>query len=57
MEDDRLFSVSQATCNHAKERHYTQKDFDMLNGFELVFTRCMNCHKILSIDAKKIANH
>lgn len=37
MEKDRLFHVSQAACNHTKERHYTQRNFDMLNGFEFVF--------------------
>jgi hypothetical protein len=51
-----MFHVSQAACNHTKERHYTQRNFDMLNGFEFVFTRCMNCHKILIIDAKKLGN-
>ena len=56
MENDRVFVVSQASCNHTKERHYTQRNFDMLNGFEYVFTRCMNCHKILIIDAKKLGN-
>jgi len=56
MENDRVFTVSQSSCNHTKERQYTQRNFDMLNGFEFVFTRCMNCHKILIIDEKKLGN-
>ena len=54
MVEDRLISVSQVMCNHAKQRSYTQTRFDMLNGFELVVTRCINCHKILAFEAKKL---
>jgi hypothetical protein len=60
MEGDRgdsLFSVAQATCDHAKERHYTQTEFDILKGFELTVTRCINCHKTLALQAKKVGNH
>ncbi len=54
MEEDRLLSVSQVTCDHAKQRRYTQTRFDILNGFELILTRCINCHKILAFEAKKL---
>jgi len=54
MEEDRPVTFIQATCDHTKERHYTQTQFDMLNGFELTITRCINCHKTLSMEAKKI---
>jgi hypothetical protein len=54
MGTDRLVSISQAACDHAKERRYTQKHFDILNGFELVLTRCINCHKILAFEIKKL---
>ncbi len=54
MEEDRLISISQVTCDHAKQRHYTQTRFDILNGFEIVVTRCINCHKILAFKAKKL---
>ena len=54
MAEDRLVSISQATCEHAKQRHYTQTRFDILNGFEIVLTRCINCHKILNLEAKKL---
>ena len=54
MEEERLTSVSQVSCDHAKQRRYTQRRFDILNGFELVLTRCINCHKILILEAKKL---
>jgi len=54
MEQEELTSVSQALCDHSKQRRYTQKQFDILNGFELVETRCLNCHKILVLNIGKI---
>lgn len=54
MEEDGIVSIDQANCNHAKERHYTQREFDVLNGFELRITRCINCHKTLTFEAKRI---
>jgi hypothetical protein len=54
MKEDRLFLLSQVSCDHAKQRRYTQTRFDILNGFELVLTRCINCHKILALEAKKL---
>jgi hypothetical protein len=57
MYEDKLVYTSQPNCNHEKQRLYTQRQFDILNGFELNLTRCINCHKIVNLDAKKIANH
>jgi len=54
MEENRLISISQVTCDHAKQRCYTQMRSDILNGFEVVVTRCINCHKILTFEAKKL---
>jgi hypothetical protein len=54
MEEDRLVSISQVTCDHWKQRLYKQTRFDILNGFELVLTRCINCHKILAFEVKKL---
>jgi hypothetical protein len=54
MEENRLDSISQVTCDHAKQRRYTQTRFDILNGFELVLTRCINCHKVLAFEVKKL---
>jgi hypothetical protein len=54
MEKKRLISISQVICEHEKQRHYTQSRFDVLNGFELVITRCINCHKILALKVKKL---
>jgi hypothetical protein len=55
MDKRRLASVSQVTCDHAKQRRYTQRRFDILNGFELVVTRCDNCNKILALEVKKLS--
>jgi hypothetical protein len=57
MDEDRLVYTSQLNCNHEKQRLYKQRQFDILNGFELNYTRCINCHKIVNLDAKKFANH
>ena len=55
MEDERLVNVGQH-CDHKEQQLYTERCFDILNGFELNFTRCLNCHKIVSLDAKKFEN-
>jgi len=58
MEEDILFSAIQPNChNHEKNEFYTQKRFDILNGFEFTLTRCLNCHKILKLEAKKNYEH
>ena len=54
MDEEKLVENSQRNCNHETEGLYTQRCFDILNGFELTFTRCINCHKIVSLDAKKL---
>ena len=54
MDEERLVDISQRNCDHGTERLYTQRCFDILNGFELTFTRCINCHKIVSLEAKKL---
>jgi hypothetical protein len=32
MREDSLLSITQVTCDHAKQRHYTQTNFDILKG-------------------------
>ena len=54
MEEDILFSTRQLNCIHEQEV-YTQRRFDILNGFEFNLTRCLNCHKIVGLDAKKFS--
>jgi hypothetical protein len=54
MEKDSLLVVRQVNCEHAKQRWYTQRRFDILNGFELVVTRCINCHKTVALEVKKL---
>ncbi len=55
MEQEELTSVSQAMCDHSKHRRYTQERLDVLEGFALVETRCLNCHKILNLTISKIS--
>ena len=53
MGEDELMVISNI-CDHYQQRHYEQKRLDILNGFELILTRCINCHKILSLEARRI---
>lgn len=56
MVEEGQVSSSELNCNHLKERMYTERCFDVLNGFELTFTRCINCHKIVGLEAKKFSS-
>jgi hypothetical protein len=56
IEEDNLVYFKQLTCEHGKQELYTQRSFDILKGFELVYTRCLNCHKIVSLEVRKLAN-
>jgi hypothetical protein len=53
MEQEELTSVNQTLCDHSKQRRYTQKQFDILDGLDLIETRCLNCHKILDLTISK----
>lgn len=55
MEEDMLFKNSQPNCTHQENQVYQQKRLDILNGFDLTLTRCLNCHKIMELEARKIA--
>ena len=57
MEEDIMFNARQLNCNHQKQELYNQKSFDILNGFEFNLTRCLNCHKIVELEAKKLPKH
>jgi hypothetical protein len=52
MEEDILFSIRQINCNHQKQELYTQRQFDIINGFEFNLTRCLKCHKIVELESK-----
>jgi hypothetical protein len=54
MDDGQLVSAGRVTCDHAKQRLYVQRHFDILNGFEVVVTRCSNCHKTLALEVKRL---
>ena len=53
MEADSLVNSLKPECNHGKQPVYTQRRFDILNGFEYNLTRCLNCHQIVEFKAKK----
>jgi recombinational DNA repair protein (RecF pathway) len=55
MEEDFLFSIRQINCNHQKHELYTQRQFDILNGFEFNLTRCLKCHKIVDLQSKSFS--
>lgn len=45
-------ALKQLKCIH--ERQYCSRVFDVLNGFEIVAVRCLNCHKILELTVKRL---
>jgi hypothetical protein len=51
---EQLPEIRQVNCNHLSYEQYTERRFDILNGFELVEIRCANCHKILATKIIKI---
>jgi hypothetical protein len=54
MEKEQLPWIRQVTCDHSNHREqYTRQRFDILQGFEIVETRCINCHKILTAKITK----
>jgi hypothetical protein len=55
MEVDILFNIRQLNCIHQKQELYLQRRFDILNGIEFKETRCLNCHKIVGLEAKKFS--
>jgi hypothetical protein len=54
MDKERLTAVSQLVCDHNKQPRYRTNQFDILNGFEVIATKCSTCHKILSLEVKKL---
>jgi hypothetical protein len=54
MDREQSPEVRQVNCDHLCYGQYTERRFDILNGFELVETRCANCHKILVTTIAKI---
>jgi len=53
MDKELLEGTVQVNCDHEKQGLYNERFFDILNGFELVFTRCIDCHKVVGLEAKK----
>jgi len=49
------FYARQLNCKHEQNLWYTRQQFDILNGLEYTLTRCLNCHKIVKMSAKKLA--
>ena len=57
MEAEILVSVTQVNCKHEKQLKYTERNFDILNGFEIVAVRCYNCHKTIELTIKKFTSY
>jgi len=57
MREEELMLIRNNLCNHLQHRNYNQKRLDILNGFQLTLIRCINCHKVLSLEAKKIREY
>jgi len=55
MDKERLTSISYLICDHAKQRRYSLSQFDILNGFEIISTKCSNCHKTLNLEVRKLS--
>ncbi len=55
MDKERLIAVSQLICDHTKQTKYNTSQFDILNGFEIVSTKCSNCHKTLALEVKRMS--
>jgi hypothetical protein len=53
MATERIVGTTQTICKH-EQMVYAERCFDILNGFEFTFNRCINCHKIISLEAKKL---
>jgi len=56
MDKETIVDTSHLNWDHENQRLYTDRCFDVLNGFELTFTRYINCHKIVSLEAKKFTS-
>jgi hypothetical protein len=56
MDEEKLVDIIQLNCDHENQTLYTDICFDVLNGFELTFTRLINCHKIVSLEVKKFSS-
>jgi len=54
MGEDELIVIRKGLCDHFMQRRYTQRRLDILNGFEFVLTRCINCHKVMNLEARRI---
>jgi hypothetical protein len=55
MQNEGFNYCTHPNCQHQQHQLYTQKRFDVLNGFEFTLTRCLNCHKIVGLEIKKFS--
>ena len=54
MEEELLVTINQRNCDHEKHRKYLDRTFDILNGFEIMASKCGNCHKIIELRIRRI---
>lgn len=52
VEDETSSLMQQHNCRH--ENTYKAKTFDILNGFEIVAVRCLDCHKVVALTVKAL---
>lgn len=57
MTEDKALAIQKHNCKHERSQLYTQRRYDILNGMEFTFTRCINCHKIVKLEARKFSKH
>ncbi len=56
-EAELLASINQVNCRHGKHGKYDQRTFDILNGFQIVATKCCGCDKTLELAITKLGKH
>lgn len=56
MEREILVSLIQRNCKHGNYGKYKRRSFDIFNGFEIVATRCRNCHKITELSIRSVSS-
>jgi hypothetical protein len=54
MDKEGLVETTQLNCKHEEQKLHAERCFDILNGLEFTFNRCIKCHKIVSLEAKKL---
>lgn len=54
VEDETSSLMQQRSCRHGNT--YKARTFDILNGFEIVAVRCLDCHRVLALKVKALGS-